>query len=158
MKFSKFLLIFGVALAMAASAAQPGWAAEARPWLCRDKPVFSSASAMEYRTSTRTAHSWRIFFMEFSPEAAHDGFEIVNSTTTLRESLPAGGNLEAGRYYAVAMYRDGERWICPGYAREDSAYTPGIVRKICYAENSRPCSVTLTVTPAQPRSSTGHAP
>ena len=57
----------------------PALAEEARPWLCRDKPVFSYDRSMEYVATARPGREWRMFFMQYSPDAAHDGFDIVNS-------------------------------------------------------------------------------
>ncbi len=71
-------------------------AEEARPWLCRDKPVFSYDRPMEYQATALPGRQWRIFFMHYSPDAAHDGFEIVNSREISSRGDPATGNLPAG--------------------------------------------------------------
>lgn len=102
---------------------------------------------MEFQATARPGREWRLFIMQFQLDAANEGFDIVRSTGQLRAE-PATGRLDPGSYYAVAMYRRESHWICPGYAQEDPNLTPGVVRKICYAEDSPPCRATLTVTPA----------
>ena len=57
----------------------PAHAGEPRPWLCRDKPVFSSEHMMNYDLSARAGLQWQIFFMTYDPNSAHDGFEITDS-------------------------------------------------------------------------------
>jgi hypothetical protein len=54
------------------------WAGEPRPWLCRDKPVFSDSHPMQYEVSAKRG-AWQIFFMQFQINAAHDGFSIQES-------------------------------------------------------------------------------
>ena len=70
--------------AIAMLIASPAFAEQGRPWLCRDKPVFSYDRAMEYEATARPGRQWRIFFMQYSPDAAHDGFDIVNSRAAKR--------------------------------------------------------------------------
>jgi hypothetical protein len=118
--------------------------AEARPWLCRDKPVFSDSTAMNYSVTTRTGRAWRMFFMAFEPGAAHDGFEIVRSAP-LAPGSDATGSLEAGRYFAVAMYASGGNWICPGYAQDSEHRPAGELYNICYGQDGPPCLVTLAI-------------
>ena len=99
---------------------------------------------------------WELLLMQFEPESAHDGYEVVAS-----QELPAGagrasGTLAPGRYFAVAMYRgDGGHWICPGYA-EDKDRPAGAVSRICYGEDSPLCPVTLTVLSAAPAGAPSH--
>ncbi|HUO05941.1 MAG TPA: hypothetical protein VMU16_12160 [Candidatus Binataceae bacterium] len=131
-----------LAIALAAIASSRAIAAEARPWLCRDKPVFSSDRGMSYQVSAKSGERWRIYFMEFTPYAAHDGFEIVNES-----AIPGTGHLNSGRYYAVAMYRKGDRWICPGYAHDDSERAARGDTKVCFGSSGPPCRVDLNVTP-----------
>jgi hypothetical protein len=123
--------------------------AEARPWLCRDKPVFSDNTAMNYRVTTSAGRSWRMFFMQFEPDAAHDGFEIVR-TAPLTPGGDASGSLEAGRYFAVAMYASGGNWICPGYAQDSEHRPAGELYNICYGQDGPPCLVTLAIMPSTP--------
>ena len=136
------------AIGLCVAAAASSLAAEARPWLCRSKPVFSSQSAMTYQAVNRGGVRWELLLMQFEPQSAHDGYEVVVS-----HELPAGagqvsGTLAPGRYFAVAMYRgDGGRWICPGYA-EDRERPAGAVSRICYDEDSPGCPVALTIRPA----------
>src|SRR5216684_7608774 len=80
-------------------------AEEPRPWLCRDKPVFSYDHAMQYEATARSGRQWRIFFMLYSPDSAHDGFDIVKSQEIGSRGDPQMGSLNAGRYFAVALYR-----------------------------------------------------
>ena len=68
-------LIFAVTwvFGLATVAAMPARAAEARPWLCRSKPVFSSDSAMSYRVVNHGGSRWELLLMQFEPGSAHDG-------------------------------------------------------------------------------------
>ncbi len=123
--------------------------AEARPWLCRDKPVFSDDAGMNYSVTTRSGRAWRMFFMQFEPGAAHDGFEIVRSAP-LTPGGDAVGTLEAGRYFAVAMYSSGGAWICPGYAQDSEHRPAGQLYNICYGQDGPPCLVTLAIMQSVP--------
>jgi hypothetical protein len=119
-------------------------AEEARPWLCRDKPVFSDDHPMEYQATALPGRQWRIFFMQYSPDAAHDGFDIVNSREVGSRGDPAAGSLPAGRYFAVALYRGvGSHWICPDFTHDDRKL--GEVSNLCYGEDGPPCLVNLKV-------------
>jgi hypothetical protein len=149
MKLGCYLLLAFCGIGLVAVGASSAHAAEARPWLCRTKPVFSANSAMTYRVVNHGTSRWELLLMQFEPESAHDGFEVVAS-----QELPAGsgqaGTLEPGRYFAVAMYRgEGGHWICPGYAENRDRPT-GAVSRICYDEESPGCPVTLTVQSAVP--------
>jgi hypothetical protein len=137
----RYLAIAGSIATILASAAL---AEEGRPWLCRDKPVFSSDRPMEYVATAQPGRQWRIFFMEYSPDAAHDGFDIVNSRVI---GTSATGNLAAGRYFAVALYRQGSHWICPDYTHDDRDAKLGEVSNLCYGEDGPPCLVKLQVKP-----------
>ena len=143
----KCLKFFSTATTLAILLASPALADEARPWLCRDKPVFSYDRAMEYQVTARPGRQWRIFFMLYSPDAAHDGFEIVNSREISSRGDPIGGNLAAGRYFAVALYREGGHWICPDYTHDDRNPKLGEVSNLCYGEDGPPCLVKLQVKP-----------
>lgn len=142
-------LTIAAAFAALTVAATSALGAEARPWLCRDKPVFSDGTAMNYSVTTSAGRSWRMFFMEFEPDAAHDGFEIVRSAP-VSPGGEATGNLEAGRYFAVAMYSSGGNWICPGYAQDSEHRPAGELYNICYGQDGPPCLVTLAITPSAP--------
>jgi hypothetical protein len=133
-----------IAAAIALLAASPALAEEGRPWLCRDKPVFSYDRAMEYQATARPGRVWRIFFMQFSPDAAHDGFDIVD---TREIGTGASGNLAPGRYFAVALYREGSHWICPDYTHDDRDPKLGEVSNLCYGKGGPPCLVKLQVKP-----------
>jgi hypothetical protein len=148
MRVGHLLLALSCGISLATAGAMSAHAAEARPWLCRDKPVFSSSSAMTYQVANRGDSRWELLLMQFAPGSAHDGYEIVAS-----QELPAGtgkasGTLAAGRYFAVAMYRGGAgRWICPGYA-EDKDRPAGVLSRICYGEEASSCPVSLSVVAA----------
>lgn len=143
MKSARFVIaILSASLAILSS--RVALAEEARPWLCRDKPVFSYDHAMEYQATAQPGRQWRIFFMQYSPDAAHDGFDIVNSREIGSRGEPATGSLAAGRYYAVALYRgSGSHWICPDYTHDDRKV--GEVSNLCYGEDGPPCLVNLKV-------------
>jgi hypothetical protein len=131
---------------VAATMIGPGsyaFGAEARPWLCRTKPVFSSDKPMTYEAVNRGAGSWLITFMRFDPSGlGHDGF-TVSSTQDVAGRTE--GALDAGQWYAVALYRSGGHWICPGNAGENDEPTPGVVSSLCYGRDLGECTVKLTV-------------
>ena len=155
MKVVRMAVVPVVAMLLAASMAGFVSAAEARPWLCRNKPVFSSDSAMKYNLSSSGGSRWDLLLMQFAPGSAHDGFEIVASHELTRDET-AVGTLAPGRYFAVAMYRGGGgRWICSEYA-DDRGRPAGAVSRICYGEDSPGCAVALTVFPASPPNGTAH--
>jgi len=123
------------------------FAQEPRPWLCRDKPVFSYDRSMEYQVTARPGRQWRMFFMKYSPDAAHDGFDIVDSREVRGD---ASGSLTAGQYFAVALYRQGGHWICPDYTHDDRNPKLGEVSNLCYGDGGPPCLVKLKVKPEHP--------
>ncbi len=146
MKILKNIACLSIVAAIAALVATSAFAQEARPWLCRDKPVFSYDRAMEYQATASSGRQWRIFFMQYSPDAAHDGFDIVNSREISSHGDPVSGDLTAGRYFAVALYRQGGHWICPDYTHDDRDPKLGEVSNLCYGEDGPPCLVKLKVT------------
>jgi len=134
-------------------------AAEARPWLCRSKPVFSSSKPMTYEA--RGSSRWVLSFMRCNANSqsnygggcseqssgGENGFAVVSTRTVGRH---IEGTLEPGQWYAVALYRSGSRWICAGYAGESDERSPGAVSDLCYSEHDEegsPCQVKLTVRP-----------
>jgi hypothetical protein len=120
-------------------------AAEARPWLCRDKPVFSSDKPMTYKAINHSGGRWLMTFMRFDPSGlGHDGFTVSSSQDVATD---AEGTLDPGQWYAVALYRAGGHWICPGNARENDEPSPGVVSNLCYGEDPGECAVNLTVRP-----------
>jgi hypothetical protein len=126
-------------------AASSAFAAEARPWLCRTKPVFSSDKPMTYEVTNRGAGRWLMTFMRFDPSGlGHDGFTV---SSTQDVDTHAEGNLQAGQWYAVALYLSGGRWICPGNARESDELPAGVVSSLCYGRDLGECTVRLTVRP-----------
>jgi hypothetical protein len=126
-------------------------AAEPRPWLCRDKPVFSSDKPMAYEAANRGSTNWMLTFMHFDPAGGHDGFTVVSTRAV---SGHAEGTLGAGQWYAVALYREGSHWICPGNARENHERERGVVSNLCYGEDPGSCPLRLTVRPADSSAAT----
>ena len=117
-----------------------------RPWLCRDKPVFSSRRPMTYLTSKHGGGRWIMTFMRFDPAGGgHDGFTVVSSHSVRGD---VSGSLEPGQWYAVALYRSRGHWICPANAREDDEPARGVVSSLCFGEDPGSCPVKLTVRPA----------
>jgi hypothetical protein len=150
MNFRKITSALMLAETFAMRAATPAFAEQARPWLCRDKPVFSSNRAMKFEVTARPGRQWKIFFMQFSPDAAHDGFDIVNSHELSAGGESMTGRLEAGRYFAVALYRGAAgHWICPDYSHDDRTPKSGAVSNLCYGADGPPCLVDLNVMPDQ---------
>jgi hypothetical protein len=127
------------------------FAMEARPWLCRAKPVFSSNKPMMYQAVNHSAERWLLTFMRFDPSGlGHDGF-TVSSTKDVASSTD--GTLDAGQWYAVALYRSGSHWICPGNARESDEPSPGVISNLCYGRDLGECTVKLMV---RSQSNTNH--
>jgi hypothetical protein len=147
MKHLKLARFLWIAAAIAIALSSAALAEEGRPWLCRDKPVFSYDRSMEYQVTARPGRQWRIFFMKYSPDAAHDGFDIVNSREVGGRGDPVAGSLTAGRYFAVALYREGSHWICPDYTHDDRNPKLGEVSNLCYGDGGPPCLVKLQVKP-----------
>jgi hypothetical protein len=140
-------LLKRVPLAMVATvvmlvAASPARAVEPRPWLCRDKPVFSSDKAMTYDASMRGSGHWVMIFMRFDASGGHDGFTVFD---TREVNGQISGPLEPGQWYAVGMYREDGHWICAAQAEEKHQFVAGIVRDYCYGEVDGSCDVKLTV-------------
>jgi hypothetical protein len=136
-------IIFAVALC--GVTAEVSFAAEPRPWLCRDIPVFSNSKPVSWHATPRGAGRWLMTFMHYDPSGGHDGFTVV-STKAIRGSM--GGELGAGQYYAVALYSAGGHWICPGNASEDDSPEPGTIASLCYGEDDDSCDVKLVVKPS----------
>ncbi len=140
-RMTQLLVTVALSITCAAGVASAG---EARPWLCRDKPVFSYNSGMHYTLTSSRGRAWKVCFMAFDPTGGHDGFEVVRSAD-LAGGSTASGFLEGGRYFAVAMYHQGSSWICPGYAQDQQHPPAGQLNNICYGEDGPPCLVTLAV-------------
>ena len=122
-------------------------ASEPRPWLCRDKPVFSTSGASRMDLDLRDSHRWQVFLMQFDPSGGHDGFTITNSYDLGPGHQRATENLAEGRFFAVALYNSGGRWICPAPARDQRA--PGTIASLCYSPGGGSCGVTLTIRSAK---------
>jgi hypothetical protein len=121
------------------AAASTAIAAQPRPWLCRDKPVFSSQQPMSYELNANSR--WHLFLMRFTPGGGQDGFDIAKEI-----SSSSKGSLAAGRYFAVALHNDGGRWICPADVSERLAGA-GIISNLCFAESDGVCAAKFTVRP-----------
>jgi hypothetical protein len=134
--FALAIIVTGLITARLARAAEP------RPWLCRDKPVFSSGGPMTYDASMRGSGQWMLIFMTFDPSGGHDGFTIFDSRE-MNGSVT--GSLERGQWYAVGMYREGGRWVCAAQAQENHQFVSGIVRDLCYGASTDGCDVKLIV-------------
>jgi hypothetical protein len=137
-RFALAAALFAIAMASVAHAAEP------RPWLCRDKPVFSSGHPMSYRLTTSSRSQWKLFLMQFTPGGGHDGFDIAQTLAGA-----SSGQLAAGQYFAVALHRAGGNWICPGDVDEEHA-PAGIITNLCFSSSDDGCSVKFVVTPAAP--------
>jgi hypothetical protein len=142
MKLLKRAAIAMTAVGFVLAAGSTARAVEPRPWLCRDKPVFSSAQPMTYDASLRGSGRWVMIFMRFDPSGGHDGFTVFDTRDV---SGQITGPLESGKWYAVGMYREGGHWICAAQAEESHQFVPGIVRDYCYGEAEGSCDVKLTV-------------
>jgi len=153
MKQLKLMRFLSTGAAIAMLLGSPALADEGRPWLCRDKPVFSSDKPMAYEAVNRGGERWMLTFMRFDPTGGHDGFTVV---ATRPVSGHTEGTIEAGRWYAVALYREGGHWICPGNARENDKPAPGVVSNLCYGEDPGSCPLKLTVRPADSAATTSH--
>jgi hypothetical protein len=143
-----------IAMVVAATigAGPRAFGAEARPWLCRAKPVFSSDRPMIYEATNRGSGRWLMTFMRFDPSGlGHDGFTVSSIQAV---AAHAEGALEPGQWYAVALYSSGGHWICPGNAAESDEPAPGVVSNLCYGRDPGECTVKLMVRPQ----STGSGP
>jgi hypothetical protein len=148
MKILRLARILPIAAILAIASANAASAAEARPWLCRDKPVFSYERSMEYHATARLGRQWKLFFMQFQADAAHDGFDVVNSREIPARGEVLSGRLDPGRYFAVALYRGADgHWICPDYTHDNRDPKLGEVSNLCYGEGGPPCLVNLSVKP-----------
>ncbi len=148
MKILSLARILPLAAIIFVAGANAASASEARPWLCRDKPVFSNERSMEYQATARPGRQWKLFFMQFQADAAHDGFDVVNSREVPARGEVVNGRLEAGRYFAVALYRGADgHWICPDYTHDNRNPNLGEVSNLCYGEDGPPCLVNLSVKP-----------
>jgi len=131
-----------VTLSITMFLAQSAWAAQPRPWLCRQIPVFSGTRPMTWRATKRGVGSWLMIFMRYDPASGHDGFTIV-STHGVKGR--AEGALDAGQWYAVAQYNSAGHWICPGNASESHDSAAGTISSLCYGEDEDACDVKLVV-------------
>src|SRR5260221_13865488 len=86
MRVGRLLLALGCGIGLATAGSLTAYAAEARPWLCRNKPVFSSSSAMTYQVANHGGAGREVVLIKFEPGRAHDRDEIVGS-----EGLSVGG-------------------------------------------------------------------
>lgn len=145
MKLQSILIRTACGLVFAAMMVSAAHAAEPRPWLCRDKPVFSADKPMLYEVGGHAGRAWQIFFMQFEPGATHDGFEIVSAH---RLAAKTSGKLSAGRYFVVAMHLAGGHWVC--HESAETSHPSGTVARICFSQDeSNSCRVDLTVKQAE---------
>jgi hypothetical protein len=147
MKLLKRAAIAMSAVGIMLAAGSTARAVEPRPWLCRDKPVFSSDQPMTYDASPRGSGRWVMIFMRFDPSGGHDGFTVFDTRDV---SGQITGPLESGQWYAVGMYREDGHWICAAQAQESHQFVAGIVRDYCYGEAEGGCDVKLTVRESKP--------
>ena len=129
-----------VASAIAFLTASMANAGEPRPWLCRDKPVFSSQQPMNYQLTGTSRSQWQLFLMQFTPGAGHDGFDIARTIGST-----SNGHLPAGRYFAVALHNVRGNWVCPAEVSEQRAGA-GAISDLCFASQDGGCSVKFIVT------------
>jgi len=134
-------LICAVAL-VSAIAIDAALAAAPRPWLCRDKPVFSTSGPSRLDLTRNDSRHWQVFLMQFDPSGGHDGFTITNTYDLGSGARHAGEALTQGRFFAVALYNSGGHWICAGPARDERS--PGTIASICYGAGGS-CDVSLSV-------------
>jgi len=135
------------ALILIAALSSAAYGAEARPWLCRDKPVFSTSGASRMDLASHDSRRWQVFLMQFDPSGGHDGFTVTNSYALGPGNRQSSENLAAGRFFAVALYDSGGHWICAGPARDER--TPGTIASLCYSPLGGSCDVNLTVRSAR---------
>lgn len=151
----RLAILLAASVAMLATSAL---AAEPRPWLCRDKPVFSSDQPMSYELTSSSRREWHLFLMTYSPASGHDGFNVVKVLDAPR-ALAATGHLAAGRYFAVALYHNASGyWICPGHAADQTAGQLGLVSALCFSDSESGCPVKLTVKPDHATAAPSSAP
>ena len=135
---------FAIVALVTTGAGSRVFGAEARPWLCRAKPVFSSDKPMTYQASSRGG-GWLLTFMRFDPSGGHDGFTVASVRDV---GVNTQGTLDPGQWYAVALYRSGGHWICPGNAGESDEPATGVISDLCYGRDEGECTVKLVVRPA----------
>ncbi|HLH75718.1 MAG TPA: hypothetical protein VKV28_02825 [Candidatus Binataceae bacterium] len=129
-------------LALAMSAPLAVQAAQPRPWLCRDKPVFSSPNQAQLTVRRHDRRQWEVFLMKFNINSGHDGF-TVTSSYPLRGDSPSSAIVGRGQFYAVALFRANGHWFCP--ARVVDNTRPGELANFCYhANNPGLCDISLT--------------
>ncbi len=149
----RLLTITAGIFATLALASAPARAVEPRPWLCRDKPVFSSDQPMTWTATQRGGGRWVMNFMRFDPAGGHDGFTVYD---TRRIEASESGALDPGQWYVVGMYREGGHWICAARAGENHQFTPGVVRDLCYGESEGACAVKMVVRARAAGGAAGH--
>jgi len=130
-------------LGLAMSAPLAAQAAQPRPWLCRDKPVFSSPNQAQLTVRRHDRRQWEMFLMKFDANRGHDGFTVTGSYP-LRGDSPSSAVVGRGQFYAVALFRaTNGHWFCP--ARVVDNTRPGELANFCYhANNPGLCDVSLT--------------
>ena len=151
-------VVFIIFVALFTMLTTSAFAAEPRPWLCRDKPVFSSDQPMTYELTSSSRREWHLFLMSYSPAGGHDGFDVVKVIDAPR-ARAATGHIAAGRYFAVALYHNASGyWICPGYAGDRTSGQLGLVSALCFSDDDSGCPVKLTVKPDHTTAAPSSAP
>ncbi len=117
-----------------------------RPWLCREIPIFSASQPMTWHATRTGAGRWLVAFMHYDPVGGHDGFTLV-STREVGSSTT--GTLAAGQYYAVALHRVANHWICPANASDSDDLPAGTISQLCYGHDDDSCDVKLLVMPTR---------
>jgi hypothetical protein len=123
-------------------------AGRARPWVCRDKAAFSSKRPMTYEAKATGRHTWILSFMQFQMGGPNEGFTSIEKNLLRPRGDSVTGQLPAGHYFAVAVYRRGSYWPCPQYVQEDDRVKPGVIATLCFGEESGSCPVKVTIRPA----------
>ncbi len=136
------ITVAALALGSISSAAE----SEPRPWLCREIPVFSASQPMTWHATKAGEGRWLMAFMHYDPAGGHDGFTLVS---THEVGSSASGTLAAGQYYAVALHRAANHWICPANASDSDELPAGTISQICYGHDDDSCDLKLMVKSAR---------
>ena len=124
------------------------FAGRARPWVCRDKAAFSSKHPITYEATATGRHLWILSFMQFHMGGPNEGFTSIAKRVLRPRGGGVTGQLPAGHYFAVAVYRRGTYWPCPQNVQEDDRVKPGVIATLCFGEEGGLCSAKVTIRPA----------
>lgn len=110
--------------------------AEPRPWLCRDKPAFSSTGPVRFRLTCEGKRRWLVSFMRLDLGGAHDGFSVITARELGPSASAQEGSLSGNRFFAVALYLSGGHWICARSVRENQpAGGDGVIEDLSYSDD-----------------------